>query len=167
MKTNNLYWYHISQPFCQENAFSPLTLILAVQHGSYLQVSSLARFSMGWFTLRREHDDSWWYLLSIPVEAMLSPLLACPVPISSLSSKLLVVGYLPMVTATRLLNFRISLTLLYISVCTRNIPYLAHDFVCPGPDTWWGFCFPLPCSVSPASLRFPRCCAANDLLREF
>lgn len=85
---------------------------------------SQAKFSVGGLTPGEKNMKTADPTVSTPQSRFCFLLAAYCVPISSLPSKLLVADCLPMCTATGLLDFRISLTLLYVSVCTWDLRHI-------------------------------------------
>lgn len=114
MRWRQITWIDIIHPsFCQENVFALPPLTLTVQHDccfpSVFSRPDERNMKAADQLLQHSSPDSGFLLA------------ACCVPISSLPSKLLFADCLPLCTATGLLDFRISLSLLYVSVCTWDL----------------------------------------------
>ena len=164
MKTNNLDRCHPSEFLSRKRLCSTFSLSLTVQHDSYFQVSQV---QCQWAHTRWEEYEGTGPTTSAPQSRFWLPLgcVFCSYFFPALQAP--IVDCLAMCTATGLLDFRISLTLLNVSVCTWDLRHIWSVTLFTHILLVGEGCFLFLCSLVSASLRFPRPSVANDLSGEF
>lgn len=146
MKTNNLDWYHLSQFSVKKMPLLCLLLLALSIVAAICRCLPLTRLSIDQFT------PQWEEYHGSCSNASTSQLRPCFPLCCVFCSYFLPVFQAPHVTATGLLDFGTSLTLLYISMCTWD---LLHIWLITLPRSWWLVLFSPPLFCNPSISQIP------------